>query len=357
MQGQVYKIHSDFYYVKVSEQNETLASDFASERNKSERSETSIKTDGGEILECKLRENLKKQKIQVCVGDFVEIGEGAIEKLLPRKNFIKRPSVANLDLLVIVSSIKEPALDFVQLDRYLTFAKYHKIPAALCFNKEDLEHENTLENDILATYKPLGYDIIFTSAIAKTGLEGLVELAKGKVLALCGNSGVGKSTLLNAIGASNLRTKNVSQKTERGVHTTRHVEILDLCVNNYDFKIMDTPGFSLLRFDFLMPQELTELFPDIAEFAKWCKFSDCNHIDTKDCAVITNADKISKTRYKSFLELLGEAREYKRKVTYSGIKAETSVKDRNKKVVPKISNKKRALSRKVQKQNVADDLL
>jgi len=369
LQGQVYKIHSDFYYVKCS--------------------------NSGETLECKLRENLKKQKLQVCVGDFVEMNEGAIEKILPRRNFIKRPAVANLDLLVVVSSIKEPVLDFAQLDRYLAFAKYHKIPAALCFNKEDLEHENSLESDILAIYgkgrernenevfthsgiqkstahnsptplydsrasEPkgqspygsLGYDIIFTSALEKTGLEGLITLVKGKVAVLCGNSGVGKSSLLNAIGAANLRTKNVSQKTDRGVHTTRHVEILE-----FDgFRIMDTPGFSLLRFDFLMPQELTELFPDIAQFAEHCKFSDCNHVDTKDCAVTINLDKIPKSRYESFLELLGEAQEYKKKVTYSGIKAETSAKDRHKRVVPKISNKKRSLSRKVQKQNVTDDL-
>ena len=332
MQGQVYKIHSDFYYIKCG--------------------------DSGETSECKLRENLKKQRIQVCVGDFVEVHDGAIEKILPRKNSIKRPSVANLDLLVVVSSIKEPALDFTQLDRYLTFAKYHKIPAALCFNKEDLEHENVLENEILKTYGSLGYEIVFTSALKKTGLDNLLNLAKGKTVALCGNSGVGKSSLLNAIGAANLLpTKSVSKKTDRGVHTTRHTEILDFCVNNHGFKIMDTPGFSLLRFDFLMPQELTELFVDIAEHAKHCKFGDCNHVDTKDCSVVSNLDKIPKTRYESFLELFREALEYKKKVTYSGKKVETNTKMQAGRLAPKISDKKRAASRKVQKQNVSVDLL
>ncbi len=325
MQGQVYKIHSDFYYVKASEED---------------------------LVECKLREILKKQKAQVCVGDFVEINNGAIEKIFPRKNSIKRPSVVNLDLLVVVSSMKEPALDFVQLNRYIAFARYHKIPVALCFNKEDLEHESDLEKNITEIYEPLGYEIIFTSALQKTGLDDLIQLAKGKVVALCGNSGVGKSSLLNALGL-NLKTKNVSEKTSRGVHTTRHVEILDFCINNCAFKIMDTPGFSQIRFDFLMPNELTELFDDISKFAPYCKFRDCNHSTSKDCAVVQNLDKIAKSRYDSYLEFLKEAEEYKEKVTYSGKKVETSAKVRDGKLAPKISDKKRAASRRAERQKTA----
>lgn len=341
MQGQVYKIHSDFYYVKIN--------------NDAAQAQDST----GEILECKLREALKKQKQQVFVGDFVQINSGAIEKVLPRQNHIKRPSVANLDLLLVVSSIKEPALDFIQLNRYLTFAKYNKIEAALCFNKEDLEHDSYLEKEIVKIYKPLGYKIIFTSALKKTGLNALKKLAKGKTIALCGNSGVGKSSLLNALNPNfNLKIKDVSQKTERGVHTTRHVEILDFCVDGYDFKIMDTPGFSQIRFDFLLPNELSELFEDISAFSSLCKFRNCTHkpeLSPEACGVIKNLDKIAETRYESYLEFLEEAKEYKEKVTYSGKKIETTSKMQGEKLAPKISNKKREASRRVQKQNVQNE--
>lgn len=322
MIGQIYKIHSDFYYIKSQE----------------------------DIFECKLREALKKQKMSVCVGDYAEFDDGAINKILPRKNHIKRPSTANLDLLLVVSSIKEPPLDFVQLNRYLTFAKYHKINAALCFNKEDLEHEGDLEKKIVKIYKPLGYEIIFTSAIKQTGLKSLIKLSKGKTVALCGNSGVGKSSLLNALNPNfNIKTKNVSGKTERGVHTTRHCEILDFG----DFKIMDTPGFSQIRFDFLMPNELTLLFDDIAKYSTDCKFRDCTHgIENNNCNVILNLNKIEKTRYESYIEFLKEAKEYKEKVTYQGKKVETTSKMQGNKIAPKISDKKREASRKLAKQNI-----
>ena len=322
MIGQIVKIHSDFHFVKVE----------------------------GKVFECKLRETLKKQKVSVCVGDFAEVRNGAIERILPRKNSIPRPAVANLDMLIVVSSIKEPALDFTQLNRYLTFAQYHKIPAALCFNKEDLEHEDNLEKNIVSIYEPLGYKILFTSALKKTGLEALEKLAKGKIIAFCGNSGVGKSSLLNALNPNfNLKTKEVSQKTDRGVHTTRHCEILDLG----KFKIIDTPGFSQVRFDFLLPNELAGLFSDIKEYAAHCKFRDCSHKEgVIDCAVIKNLDKIAPSRYESYLEFLVEAQEYKEKVTYGGTKVESTSKMTGGKTAPKISGKKRKASRKVMKQNI-----
>ena len=217
MIGTVYKIHSDFYYVMPDKKEGNTEN----------------------LVECKLREILKKQKVKIVAGDFVEfepqgleennVLQGAIVKVLKRKNFISRPSVANLDLMIVVSAIFEPDLDFVQLNRYLTFLKYHNIEALLCFNKDDLatpEKLNEIKKRIIKIYKPLGYKTVFTSALNKDGLTSLKRYIKGKTIALTGQSGVGKSSLLNALNPEfNLKTKSVSEKLKRGTHTTRHSEL------------------------------------------------------------------------------------------------------------------------------------
>ncbi|MBE7705762.1 MAG: ribosome small subunit-dependent GTPase A [Cyanobacteria bacterium SIG30] len=324
-QGQVYKIHSDFYYVKKD----------------------------NEIIECKIREVLKKQKQQIAVGDFVEIEENSIIKIEKRKSLIKRPYVANIDQLLIVSAIKEPDLSFTQLNRYLIFAKINNIDAIICFNKEDLSKDDLLDEEIKSIYEPLGYKVLFTSALEKTGLEDLKKEMKGKLTALCGQSGVGKSSILNALGENlNLRTKEVSQKLSRGVHTTRHSEILDFG----DYKIMDTPGFSCLKFDFILPYELGNYFDEIKQYRDKCKFKDCMHtIESKECAVVENLDKINVSRYESYLEFLKETLEYKEKISKISIKKEYAHKNNLGKEMVKISSKKRETSRKVQKQRIKND--
>lgn len=323
MQGQVYKIHSDFYYVKP-------------------------KDGKGGLVECKLREVLKKQKLKIKVGDYVEIEEeGAIKSLLERKNTLLRPSVSNLDLMVVVSSLLEPAVDFIQLNRYLTFLKYHKIPVLLCFNKDDLINEEEFKKakeEILSVYKPLGYEIIFTSALLNDGLYEFKNLTKGKTIAFCGQSGVGKSSILNAINKMQTqRTGNVSQKNKRGCHTTRHCEIIEFD----ETKIIDTPGFSRLTFDFILPKDLSDLFEDIKQFKDKCKFTDCLHTkDDEGCNVIKNLDKINEARYQSYLDFLKEAKEYKQKTVFESQKEEKTFKKNLDKNFTKISSKKRSFSRK-----------
>ncbi|MBR1680479.1 GTPase RsgA, partial [bacterium] len=138
-------------------------------------------------FECKLREVLKKQKQKIVVGDYVEFENGAIEKVLPKKNYIPRPNVANIDQIVIVSAVKEPELDFKQLNRYICFAKYYDIPTKLCFNKSDLSSDDTTIEKVFQIYEPLGYDIVFTSAKENDGIEEFKEILENKISVLCGN--------------------------------------------------------------------------------------------------------------------------------------------------------------------------
>lgn len=324
--GQVYKIHSDFYYI----------------------------TSGEEVFECKAREVLKKQDEKILVGDIVDFENGFITKIYERKSFIPRPSVANVDQIVIVSALKSPDLDFNQLDRYISFAKYYGLEVKLCFNKEDLEIEDGLMERIKLIYEPLGYQIFFTSAKEHLGVKVFEEVLKGKTSVLCGSSGVGKSSLINAINPEfQLRTKEVSEKTGRGTHTTRHCEIMNL---NSDTKIIDTPGFSNLKFDFILPTEVDLLFDEIAKYKGQCKFANCLHDKESGCAVLENFDKIPDSRYASYLTFVEEAKDYKEKVKYEGKKVEAFKKKINDKIAVKISERKRQSARNTLKQNVYKDI-
>ena len=327
---QVYKIHSDFYYVKNFEHKEFV---------------------------CKIRDVLKKQKVDIRVGDFVELSEdnGFIVSLKERKNCLERPKVSNIDLAVVVASIKEPDLSLVQLNRYLAYLKYHKIDAVICFNKEDLI--NISDSDIKnteSTYKELGYKTFLISAKNNIGIDELKAYIKGKTIVLCGLSGVGKSTLTNAIIPDILiKTAKVSDKTQRGTHTTRHCEIIECD----DIRIMDTPGFSRLVFDFLLPQDVIELFDDIKKFKGGCKYSNCYH-NTEEkgiCSIVDNLDKIDKERYKSYLTFLKEAMEYKDAISKTSIKDDGASKNIGHRTAPKISKRKREGSRRKINQNIREE--
>ncbi len=324
MQGQIFKIHSDFYYVDSA----------------------------GETFECKLREVLKKQKQKVYVGDYVEFSDGAIEKILPRKNLIPRPSASNIDQIIIISAVKEPELSFLQLNRYIAFAKYHNINTVLCFNKNDLSEDDSTIEKVFSIYQPLGFDILFTSALEGYGLEEFKKVLDGKTSVLCGASGVGKSSLINAISGMEMRTKEVSEKTGRGTHTTRHCEIVKLSETS---RIVDTPGFSNLKFDFLMPSGVDLLFDEIAQYRGKCRFQDCLHIHEVGCEVKAHLGEIDETRYESYINFVEEAKEYKEKVKYQGVKTETTHKKTHDKVAVKISSRKRQSARNTQKQNVYKD--
>lgn len=356
LKGQILKIHSDFYYVKFA--------------------------NNADVFECKIREILKKQKEKVLVGDFVQCTEinlnkktAVIEKILPRKNFLTRPSVANVEQVVIISSIKEPDLDFEQLNRYICFAKYHKIKTKLCFNKNDLSEDDSVIEKIFEIYEPLGFEIVFTSALEKLGIEDFIEILGNKTTVFCGNSGVGKSSLINSICPDlNIKTKQVSEKTSHGVHTTRHCEIIEIrrqegkkarsskCSPSCppallpSIRIIDTPGFSNVRFDFLLPTEVDELFDEIKKYKSDCKFKDCSHVQEEGCKVLEHIDEIDISRYQSYLSFVQEANEFKEKIKQQGTKKETSQKEGLNRQVAKISTRKRQSARNTQRQNIYRDL-
>ena len=328
MQGQVYKIHSDFFYVN---------------------------TPTG-IFECKLREVLKKQKQSILVGDFVVLDQvnnnsmqACIYSVAKRQNYISHPKAANVSQAIIVSALKEPELSFEQLDRYLALCEYHKIKPILCFNKEDLLSDGRLEDKIESIYKKLGYELIFTSALKKKGIDKLKQILRNNCSILCGSSGVGKSSLINAItGTTRIRTKEVSTKTSKGTHTTRHCEIIKI---EDDSAIIDTPGFSHLKFDFLLPYDVQNLFPELRDVEKTCKYNNCLHIHEDGCTIKESLDCMSEFRYESYTKLVNEAKEFKTKITYSGNKVESKTKINKNKVMTKISTKKRDTARKTANQN------
>ncbi len=326
MEGQIYKIHSDFYYID----------------------------NGSDTFECKIREVLKKQREKIYVGDFVEFDNGVIKNIIPRKNYIARPSAANIDQIIIVSALKEPDLDLHQLNRYIGLAKYYNIPAVLCFNKEDLKWDRHLSHKIKSIYDNLGYKIAYTSATEHKGIKNFEKILEGKTSVLCGNSGVGKSSLVNAINPNlNLKTKQISEKTQRGTHTTRHCEIIKI---NDTSRIVDTPGFSNVRFDFIMPADVDLLFDEISQYKNKCKYSDCLHINEDGCNVISHIDKIDSSRYESYLSFVEEARDYKERVKYEGTKEESHKKNVHNKQIAKISGKKRQVARNTLKQQIYNEI-
>ena len=325
MKGQVYKIHSDFYYIHSENQS----------------------------YECKIREVLKKQDKKILVGDFVEFENGYITSIYPRKNYIPRPSVANIDQVIIVSAVKEPELDFLQLDRYIAFAEYYGLDIKLCFNKNDLSSDDKLIEKVFGIYEPLGYEIVFTSALEGFEIEEFSEILSGKLSVLCGQSGVGKSSLINSLNPEfDLRTKTVSEKTLRGTHTTRHCEIMT--VSN-DIRIIDTPGFSNLKFDFLLPHDVGKLFREIRPYLNKCKYQDCLHIHEDGC-IISEEEQVVPERYESYKEFVKEAKEYKERIKYQGNKKESRYKETHNKSAVKISINKRQGSRRTLKQDLYKEL-
>jgi len=265
-----------------------------------------VRTDN-EIIECRARGRFRKEGISPLVGDKVDIvldtnGKGTVDNIYERKNSFFRPSVANIDCMVILASAVNPITDPFLIDRVTAMSENAGCEVIICINKSDLDHGDELYD----IYKTTGYTIIRTSAVTSEGIEELRHAIRGKLCAFTGNSGVGKSSLLNTLSPGlNIQVGEVSDKLGRGRHTTRHVEIFALLDDAY---IADTPGFASFDFEkteFISKEYLQNSFREFEPFIGKCRFDDCAHIKEPGCAILEAVENgiINKTRHESYVRL------------------------------------------------------
>lgn len=291
MQGKIIKGIAGFYYVNVVEFG---------------------------VYECKAKGIFRKEKQKPLVGDNVEIEvldeetmTGNITALLPRKNELIRPAVANVDQALVVFAVTRPSPHFNLLDRFLVMMERQDIPVVLCFNKEDIAEDEQVEK-LRSVYEGCGYPCVFTSALEERNIEKIKELLKGKTTVIAGPSGVGKSSLINILNPdAKMETGDISSKIERGKHTTRHSELFTIAQDSY---IMDTPGFSSLYVNDFEKEELKYYIPEFDPYEGTCRFLGCDHVHEPDCAVkaAVEAGEIHEIRYKDYLEMYEELKSKRR---------------------------------------------
>ncbi|MGL5650816.1 MAG: ribosome small subunit-dependent GTPase A [Paraclostridium sp.] len=272
------------------------------------------------VYECRARGIFRKEKITPLVGDNVKINiideenkKGVLEEIEDRDTELVRPPIANVNKAIIVFSIKNPNPNLSLLDRFIVLAERESLDIVIVLTKADLATDEEL-NKLKSIYETSGYKVIPVSNEAKTNIDKVKEELKGNIVVFAGPSGVGKSTLLNNIDSKfQLQTGEVSDKIKRGKHTTRHAELLKLECGGM---VADTPGFSSLTLDDIEEGELKEYFIEFDEFSDGCKFGGrCMHENEPICGVKegVNENKIAKERYESYLQLLKEKRQSKRR--------------------------------------------
>ena len=291
MQGKIVKGIAGFYYVHVVESG---------------------------LYECKAKGIFRKEKLKPLVGDVVEIDildetekKGNIVKILERKNELIRPAVANIDQALVVFAVTKPKPHFNLLDRFLIMMECKEIPVILCFNKKDIATEPEIQ-ELKEIYETCGYQMVFTSAMKEENVGELKELLRGKTTAIAGPSGVGKSSLINIFQPdANMETGSISEKIERGKHTTRHSELIWVEENTY---IMDTPGFSSLYTNEFEKEELKYYFREFDPYEGQCKFLGCDHIHEPGCRVkqALEEGEVHPIRYQNYLEMYQELKDKRR---------------------------------------------
>ncbi|MBN1182856.1 MAG: ribosome small subunit-dependent GTPase A [Bacteroidales bacterium] len=284
-----------------------------------------VKMDDGSFLDCRIKGKLRtfgfKSTNPVAVGDWVEVEKneqdhtGLICDLAERKNYIIRRSpnlsktsqiiAANIDQAFLIATIKYPETYPEFIDRFLVTAEAYQIPAHIIFNKVDIYNKKNLEKltEIAEIYSSIGYNVIKTSAISGDNLEQIKELMQGKISLVSGNSGVGKSTLINALdGTLHLKVGEISNYHKQGKHTTTFAEMFELSFGGY---IIDTPGIKGFGILDIPREEIYHHFPEIFKLAKNCKYYNCTHIHEPGCAVAqgVNNGLVSPSRYRSYFNL------------------------------------------------------
>ncbi len=294
--GQIIKAMSGFYYVRPDSES---IKDFHSECSSG-------------VFQCRAKGIFRKKKITPLVGDRVlftltltDDVEGNVTEILPRRNSLKRPQVANVDQALVIFAVHtpEPALDL--LDRFLVQMNSYDIPVILCFNKDDLGSGDETER-FREIYRDAGVKLLFTSTVDNTGIDEVKELLRNKLTTVAGPSGAGKSSLINALsGREIMVTGDVSRKIGRGKQTTRHTELIEVEENSF---IIDTPGFSSLELPELKGRTLDSLFPEIERYKNECYYVGCAHISEPKCNVKKKLTEgsIPKERYESYVLFFDE---------------------------------------------------
>lgn len=287
--AQVIKMYNGFYYLQVAGQEE--------------------------LLSCRLRGRIKRNKGAVVTGDYVEYqmledGTGVIESCLPRRTLLKRPAVANIDQVLITFAARQPDLNQLLLNRFLVLAEWSGIPEiVICINKCDLLEEKA---DFLQDYVQAGYKLLMVSAQEGQGIQELKNLLTGRVTVFAGPSGVGKSSLLNAVDSNlELATGKISDKIKRGKHTTRAACLLPLPEGG---TVVDTPGFSAAELENIDKAQLAHYFPEFRPYIEKCYYNTCTHSHEPDCAVkeAVEAGVICQARYEAYLNILQTINERKK---------------------------------------------
>lgn len=271
--------------------------------------------ESNQIYDATARGKLKKEEISPVVGDKVEIdiineakNEAVIEKILPREVYIKRPKLANITQIVYVVSSKDPKPDLLMLDKQLAFAEYLGIKAVIVLNKTDLDKDKQFKN-IKEVYEKVGYEVIETQASVRKGIDKLNKVMKNNINAFSGNSGVGKSTLINAIFDTNVTQEGeISKKNKRGKNTTTSIKLYEIDKNTF---IADTPGFSTFDISEIESKDLEKYFKEFKENIPNCEFVGCTHIKEENCGIKEAIEKgiIPQERYNRFCKIYEELKQ------------------------------------------------
>ncbi len=277
-----------------------------------------VRMTSGEFFRCYIRGRHKNKEELVLTGDLVEFttnefNQGVIENIIPRKNSLTRPLVANITLLITVVSARKPRPDWNLLSRQLVSAETENIAPVICLNKIDIIDNDELE-DLFCILRSFPYEKILTSASTEEGIDKLREILKNNISIFSGSSGVGKSSLINAIQPGlNLKTAEVSEKGKRGRHTTRHVELFTFDGGGM---VVDTPGFSRIDFSAQNYETIDEFFPEMKEYRTQCQFRNCFHKNEPGCAVkeAVYNNFVSDMRYKHYKMFLNELNANKERI-------------------------------------------